>query len=71
MSSERLYSEKFSRDKVNDERPDNLQEFEARTALKNEIVKQEVFVPPTRMQRKFNRMFGAGKDTSAMMVTGF
>ena len=72
MSSGRIYDDKYARDQVKDEGPDNLKEVEAAMQLHTDIKNQEeVKKPPTRMQRKFNRMFGAGKETSAMMVTGF
>ena len=32
---------------------------------------QDVEIPPTRMQRKFKRIFGSGKATSGLFLTGF
>jgi len=28
-------------------------------------------IPPTRMQRKMRRLFGSGKATSSLFLTGF
>lgn len=61
MSSGRIYDDKYNRDSVSDERPDNIKEIEAKIALATDLVKEDNTKPPTRMQRKFNRMFGAGK----------
>ena len=71
MSSGRIYDDKYARDAVKDEGPANLKEIEQKMQLQTDLIPEDNTVPPTRMQRKFNRMFGAGKDTSAMMVTGF
>ena len=32
---------------------------------------QDVEIPPTRIQRKMKRIFGSGKATSGLFVSGF
>ena len=67
----RIYGDKFTRTEVKDDHaPEDLEKIRAAQSLQKDL-KDPVVAPPTRMQRKFNRIFGAGKDTSNMMVTGF
>ena len=49
MSSGRIYDDKYNRDAVSDERPDNLKEIEAKMALKTDLVKEDTTKPPTRL----------------------
>ena len=39
--------------------------------LQTDIKNDQVVAPPTRMQRKFKRIFGSGKQTTGLFVQGF
>ena len=60
MSQDRIYSE--SETKATGDRVDpNQKMLEAMAALHTDIQKVDESLPPTRMQRKFKRLFGSGQ----------
>ena len=71
MSQERIYTDdnvRATSDEINPE----LQRYEQMTALITDVRnKNDEQAPPTRMQRKFKRLFGSGKETTMIFVQGF
>lgn len=69
MSSDRLWGTKHEQQHnkidVADETVEKL------TALGREDTPKPVEVPPTRMQRKFKRIFGSGHASSKLFIGGF
>jgi hypothetical protein len=72
-SKDRIYSDKISEQDANkrDLVAKNLGEIEARTALREDYREPVEEKELTRMQRKMRRIFGAGKQSTAMFVQGF
>eukprot|EP00806_Schmidingerella_arcuata_P006723 Macronucleus_7132.p2 GENE.Macronucleus_7132~~Macronucleus_7132.p2 ORF type:complete len:127 (+),score=14.84 Macronucleus_7132:1-381(+) len=68
--SERLFSDKFTRQAVEDV-SEEAKKLELISQLKTDIKNETVARPPTRIERKFKRIFGAAGQTSNLFVTGF
>ena len=71
-SKDRIYSDKHSQQDENTRNlvAKNLAEVEQKHSLIRDLKDPEP-VELTRMQRKFRRIFGAGKNTSTLFVSGF
>ena len=67
--SDRLFSEKYTKTEV-EETSELAKKMEAMQQLKTDLVPVAAR-PPTRMERKFNRIFGSAGETSQTFVTGF
>ena len=64
------FSDEFS-NKNYDVLPTNTKELEKTYALLDDPKKNQVQRPPTRMERKYTRMFGAAGNTSFLFAQGF
>ena len=73
MSKDRIYTDKASEQDINtrDLVAKNLNELEQRQQLRVDYNDKEPVKELTRMQRKFNRIFGFSKMTSQMFMNGF
>ena len=69
MSSERLFSEKYTKLEV-EETSELAKKMEQAQQLRTDLL-PEAKRPPTRLERKFNRIFGSAGETSQTFVTGF
>ena len=70
MSGERLYDDKYTRGSQAEE-PENLKQIEALQSLRSDLQVQKTTVEPTRLQRKFKRIFGTAGNASQLFLTGF
>ena len=61
--SDRLYSDKFARSGVEDI-SEEAKKMELVQQLKTDIRNDTVARPPTRLERKFKRIFSAGGQTT-------
>ena len=70
MSSDRIYSDAETR-ATSDKVDPNQKMLEAMAALHTDIQKVDETLPPTRMQKKFKRLFGSGAQATQTFMTGF
>jgi hypothetical protein len=72
-NKDRIYTDQHSQQDASkrDLVAKNLGEVEARHALREDYREPVQEVELTRMQRKMRRIFGAGKNSTAMFVQGF
>ena len=68
--SDRLYSEQYTRSAV-EEISEEAKKLEAMQQLQTDIRNDVIARPPTRIERKFKRIFGAAGQTSQLFITGF
>ena len=68
--SERLFSEKHNRSQV-EEISEEAKKLEQMQQLKTDIKLEVDKKPPTRMQRKMKRIFGASGNSANAFKTGF
>ena len=68
--SDRIYSDKFTRQEV-EEVSEEAKRKELSAQLATDIQNDAVKRPPTRLERKFNRIFGSAGQTTQTFVTGF
>lgn len=68
--SDRIYQDKFTRQSVEDV-SEEAKALEVKQQLLTDIQKDEVLRPPTRLERKFKRIFGAAGSSTQTFVMGF
>lgn len=68
--SDRIYSDKFTRQGV-EEVSEEAKVLEQKQQLMTDIRNDTVQRPPTRMERKFKRIFGAAGSNTQTFVMGF
>ena len=68
--SDRLFSDKHTRSAVEDI-SEEAKKMELVQQLKTDIKNDTVQRPPTRLERKFKRIFSAGGHTTLLFTTGF